>query len=249
MKKIIISSSLLLSSIIIAQVGINTNNPTETLDVNGNARVRSMKEINTGALTLEYNRQIVANENGTLGYVLNSSSVVPWTFVDNKYATLSAPISSNIEIGYVYLGFQIPVTIPPNTQAQVVINYNMPVLHSNPQANTIGYIGCTLFKSINGGSITELEMGSRKYTVPGAYNGGIYGAAALGNLISGFAIDIISNNGNAPMNIVYELDGYIEGNNSATSRVTFGMYAAASAPNYNWGRGAMSAQIFTKPIN
>ncbi|PKF75852.1 hypothetical protein [Chryseobacterium sp. PMSZPI] len=165
------------------------------------------------------------------------------------YAVLATPVSSSIGGGRVNLNFSIPVTIPANTQAQIVVNYNMPVRHSNATANTIGYIGCTLYKSVNSGTDTELEMGSRKYTVPGSYNGGTGGVGALGVPIAGFAIDVVSNTGSTPMNVTYKVDDYIEGNNSALSTITFGMFAEAPAPNFNWGRGAMSAQIFTKPIN
>ncbi|MCV9932907.1 hypothetical protein OIU80_11485 [Flavobacterium sp. LS1R47] len=227
-----------------SQVGINTFNPTQTLDVNGGARVRNMKNINTEALTLEYNHQIVANSDGNLGYVLNSNTTVPWSFNDNKYDVLTKPISSGLRTGRVPLNFSITISIPAKSQAQVVINYNMPVMHSSHTPNTIGYLGCTLYKSVNDGSDIELDMGSRKYTVPNNYNG--IAVTALGMPVAGFAIDIISNPGDTPMNVAYKVDGYVE-SNAAT--VTFGMYTASPGINYNWGRGVMSAQIFTKPIN
>jgi hypothetical protein len=233
-----------------AQVGINTTAPTQTLDVNGNARVRTMTDINTNALNQQYNRKVMADGNGNLGFIINSTPTVPWQFSDNMYAVLAAPISSSIAEGRVSLNFNIPVTIPANTQAQIVINYNMPVRHSNREVGTIGYIGCTLYKSVNNGADTELEMGSRKYTVPGYYNRGASSAAsAYGLPIAGFAVDIVSNTGTTPMNIVYKVEGYIEGNNPAVSTITFGMYAAAPDNNYNWGRGALTAQIFTKPVS
>ncbi|WP_133121635.1 hypothetical protein [Chryseobacterium sp. PMSZPI] len=50
-----------------AQVGINTPVPTQALDVNGNARVRTMTDINTNALTLQYNRKVMQMETGILG--------------------------------------------------------------------------------------------------------------------------------------------------------------------------------------
>jgi hypothetical protein len=227
-----------------SQVGINTLNPTQTLDVNGGARVRNMTNIDTEALSLEYNNRVVANRDGVLGYVVNSNTTAPWSFNDNKYAVLSSPISTEMQTGRVNLNFSIRVSVPAKSQAQVEINYNMPVMHSLRTAGTISYMGCALYVSVNGGKDTELEMGSRKYTVPGSYNG--IGVSALGMPISGFAIDIVSNPGNTPIDVVYKVDGYVESN---LASVTFGMYAARPSYNYNWGRGAMSAQIFTKPIN
>ncbi len=249
MKKTIILSSLFCSLNLFSQVGINTTSPTATLDVNGNARVRSMTEINTEALAGDYNRRVVANSEGKLGYISGSSTEISWQFGDNKYALLTAPITSSIAGGRVNLSLNVPITIPAKTKAQVVVNYSIPVLHSNSNAGTIGYIGCTLYKSVNGGTDTEIEMGSRKYTVPGSYNGGPTGVEAKGLSISGFAIDIISNTGNIPINVIYKVDGYIEGNNTSTSTISFGMFSAPPANNFNWGRGAMSTQIFTKPIN
>ncbi|KIA92678.1 hypothetical protein OA93_23005 [Flavobacterium sp. KMS] len=228
------------------QVGINTLNPNQTLDVNGRARIRTMTNVNTEALTLEYNNRVVSNSDGILGYVVNNSSTtVPWSFNDNKNAVLSSPISSQQRGGTVNLNFSITVTIPAKSQSQVVVKYNMPVMHSSRRSGTIGYVGCTLFKSVNGGSDVELEMGSRKYTVVGSYKGPSE-VTALGLPISGFAVDIISNPGNIPMDIVYKVDGYVEFNYDT---VTFGMLTASSEDNANWGRGAMSARIFTKPVN
>lgn len=232
-----------------SQVGINTSSPTATLDVNGNARVRSLTEINTQALNGVYNRRVVADAEGNLGYVTTGATEIPWQFGDNKYAVLTAPVTSSIAAGRVNLTLNIPVTVPARTQAQIVINYNVPVLHSNSAAGTIAYIGCTLYKSVNGGTDTELEMGSRKYTVPGSYNGGTNGASSFGLPMAGFAIDIVSNTGNTPMNMIYKVDGYIEGNNTSSSTITFGMVSTPPANNFNWGRGAMATQIFTKPIN
>lgn len=47
-------------------VGIRTNNPTATLDINGTARVRELKG---NVSDTEYTRSIVADANGNLGYV------------------------------------------------------------------------------------------------------------------------------------------------------------------------------------
>ncbi|WP_133298116.1 hypothetical protein [Candidatus Ornithobacterium hominis] len=47
-------------------LGIRTNNPTATLDINGTARVRELKG---NVSDTEYTRSIVADANGNLGYV------------------------------------------------------------------------------------------------------------------------------------------------------------------------------------
>ncbi|WP_283671547.1 hypothetical protein [Candidatus Ornithobacterium hominis] len=54
-------------------VGIRTNNPTATLDINGTARVRELKG---NVSDTEYTRSIVADANGNLGYVPRTDPTV-----------------------------------------------------------------------------------------------------------------------------------------------------------------------------
>ncbi|MCC9019562.1 hypothetical protein [Flavobacterium lipolyticum] len=225
-----------------SKVGINTQQPTQTLDVNGGLKIRAMEHVNTEALSSEYNHQVVANNDGNLGYIINTNRT--WLADDIKYAILTKPIQTT-EIGTarINLDLSVPIIIPPKSQAQIIINYNIPVMHSGDKPKSIGYMGCTLYKSVNGGSDVELDMGSRKYTVPGSYD---QKGLAYGLPIAGFAIDIISNPGDTPMNILYKVDGYIEG---STELIRFGMFAITSQNNYNWGRGAMSVQVSSRHIN
>ncbi len=62
MKKIILCSGIVFSIPVFSQVGINTSNPTNTLDVNGTTRVR-----NLGTLTSSTVSALFADENGVLG--------------------------------------------------------------------------------------------------------------------------------------------------------------------------------------
>ncbi len=66
MKKILIINSLLLAVFAGAQVGINTSNPVNTLDVNGDLSVRG--ELRTGGTNL------LKGSAGTAGYILHNNS-------------------------------------------------------------------------------------------------------------------------------------------------------------------------------
>ena len=235
------------------RVGIGVANPEQSLDVSGNARIRTMVPISTIAETQEYNYKVMANDKGVLAIVPPSTPESVWQFIDNKYSVMTAPVRStsvagNLATNYVPLPLQISVVIPPNTQGQIAVNYNIPVLHSPATVGSIAYMGLTLYKNVNNGSDVELEMGSRKYTVPAAYNGGIGGAGATGLPISGNAVDIVNNATSTPMTIVYKLSGYYE-SKATNTVVSWGMYDVPGQANYNWGRGAMTVQIFQKPNN
>lgn len=74
MKKTIMIAILSAGSLAIAQVqnysgkvGINTENPTQVLDVNGNVRVRDLQNANDNIT--DFPRIVVSKADGTLGYI------------------------------------------------------------------------------------------------------------------------------------------------------------------------------------
>lgn len=66
MNKIIRTLILLATTTVYAQVGINTETPSQTLDVNGTTRVRTLID---GASTTAFPYYVVAQEDGTLGKI------------------------------------------------------------------------------------------------------------------------------------------------------------------------------------
>ncbi|MDM1061787.1 hypothetical protein HXZ62_04295 [Empedobacter falsenii] len=74
MKTILVSLATLLSTTtMFAQVGINTDTPQRTLDVNGNLRIRTLSD---KSQTLSYNKILVINNNGDVDYI-NKSDLKP----------------------------------------------------------------------------------------------------------------------------------------------------------------------------
>lgn len=59
------------------KIGVNITTPTENLDVNGTARVRSLENANAGQPNAStYTRNVVADSNGKLGYVNRTTSTI-----------------------------------------------------------------------------------------------------------------------------------------------------------------------------
>jgi hypothetical protein len=148
--------------------------------------------------------------------------------------------TSNINTGYVDLGIELTVTIPPKAEGLFLIDYSIPINFERTPATSVGYIGTTLYKIDGNGVDTELEAGSRKFNV----FKDSYVNVAVGMPVAGKAVDRIINDTNTSMTCRYYLKGYIEANTSSTN-IKFGMYAETGA-NYNWGKGNMSITSYLK---
>lgn len=77
---------------ILAQVGVNTTSPTQTIDVNGNARVRGLANLNSKVL------RVSALPDGTLVTQISDNSAPGVRFVGNLNADLALTASAFFEI-------------------------------------------------------------------------------------------------------------------------------------------------------
>lgn len=164
--------------------------------------------------------------------------------LENTYdVTAVNPVDQNISggttINNVNLGMSITVTIPPFSEGKLITSYSVPMGTTTESAGFNGYYGIRFLK--NG---TELPAGSRKFTIVPA--SGVVARMVSVNATVG---DNVSNNSALPLNITYTLNGYIEATSGSAvnSTIRFNMWAASGA-NFNWGRGYMSLQMFTKPL-
>ncbi len=82
----------LLTLPLFAQVGVNTTSPTQTLDVNGNTRVRGLANSNSKVL------RVAALPDGTLVTQVSDNSAPGVRFVGNLNADLALPASAFFEI-------------------------------------------------------------------------------------------------------------------------------------------------------
>ncbi|RKE82809.1 beta strand repeat-containing protein [Chryseobacterium sp. AG363] len=148
------------------------------------------------------------------------------TFPVDQLATGNGVIINNLD-----LGLSVSVTVPANSTAKIVVDYNVPVGTTNTASNELGYYGVRFIR--NGG---EEPAGSRKYTIPEGNNG-----SQMVSTVGKYA-ETYNNTSASPVIITYTLNGYVESTNHP---VRFNMWAA-SGQNFNWGVGSISATAFAK---
>ncbi|PWW20603.1 hypothetical protein [Chryseobacterium sp. AG844] len=109
MKKLVLLLNVFLASVMYSQVGINTTAPTNTLDVNGDARVRNLPTLTSPTVS-----PLFSDENGVLG---------------------KATISPQSQIAFYTFNNDIPFTASSfNAGTDQVV----PIVSSNATLNTIG---------------------------------------------------------------------------------------------------------------
>lgn len=107
---------LCISSFCLSQVGINTNAPTTSLDVNGTQRVRALNNATSDAT---YMRNVVADANGNLGYTSRSSGKPTPPIFNGSMAINAAPVA-------VASGVSITEFTPIITTISSVSDVNLP---------------------------------------------------------------------------------------------------------------------------
>lgn len=160
--------------------------------------------------------------------------------LDNVFdITATAPVdqvvTATTAVNNINLGLTVTVTIPAFTQAKLVTTYSVPMGTTSVSTNFGGYFGVRFLK--NG---TELPAGSRKYTVPAVSSSASSRMASVNATVG----DTVVNNTASSVNVTYTLNGYVEPT-ADTSTIRFNMWSTTD-PNFNWGRGYMSVQMFTK---
>ncbi|MDQ1855232.1 hypothetical protein [Chryseobacterium sp. WLY505] len=144
----------------------------------------------------------------------------------NQLATGNGVTVDNID-----LGLSVSVTVPANSTAKIVVDYNVPVGSTNTVGAELGYYGVRFLR--NG---VEAPAGSRKYTIPDGDNGSQM-VSTVGKYSESF-----NNTSASPVTITYTLNGYAESTNHP---IRFNMWAS-SGDNFNWGVGSISATAFAK---
>lgn len=226
------------------QVGINTEDPTEMLDINGNIRLHRSVNLDSISDPSDYTNILRMNSSGVFGYIKEKKTLGGYTFYDVYSQEMHAPVTSMLTNGSVPLNVSIKAQVPPNSSAIFFIDYNIPISadknKNEPiESFSLNYLGIALFKT---GDI-ELEEGSRKFTVFRPAN---TTTSAIGMPVLGKSVQKVKNTTDNTMYIDYYLHGYIEGNTS-NNPIRFGMYSATGS-NFNWGRGLMTIMAYVKDI-
>lgn len=164
-----------------------------------------------------------------------------WKFENFYDSVASAPVdqavTSGTTINNINLGLSITVTVPAFTQAKLVTTYSVPMGTTSSNNNLSGYYGIRFLK--NG---TELPIGSRKSTLFASSSAASPSSRMFS--ISATVGDTVVNNTSAPVSVTYALNGYVEPT-VGSDTIRFNMWSTTD-PNFNWGKGYMSVQVFTK---
>lgn len=273
-RKIVLSTILLVGGLAYAQtngkVGINIETPSNTLDINGDTRVRNL----TPTVDVESIEPIGADKNGVLTRIPTQSFVE----AGNIFATLPKDILVNGVAGTQYrpeLGVEHTVVVPKGKKYGVVLQVSVPIgitpesalglgnveVEAKDGSNLIfprrisGYYGININKKIDTGSYTEMVGASRKVAMPDRSDIGVYPMTTIQTQY----YDIIDNSqGTENKTVSYRLNGYVEKGYGATHNgvnnvnklvvdsftVRFNMFDSGDNPNYNWGRSSLSHQIY-----
>ncbi|MGS4344789.1 hypothetical protein ACKUSY_04110 [Myroides odoratus] len=224
----------------VGQVGINIEQPEADLDVEGSVRWRKLDN------PVSYNRMIVANAQGDIGYTNLGDDA--YTVKDVLFKYLPQTVSSTLKNQsnthpkpLVELNLDLLVAVAPYSSTAIAVEYNVSITAVLTGTTAIpGYMGITLMKNENGVQ-TELEEGSRKFTlynVPVNYNNSKY----ITMPVSGKATDILTNYTNQTKYITYSAKGYIE---NGSGVMYFGN--PPNAPN-NFGSGVLIVQVYEKRL-
>lgn len=172
---------------------------------------------------------------------LSPTSVKPpvgFSTVYNVVATAPVTVAmgtGNTTNDNVNLGLSKAITIPASTKALVTVLYSVPAgiafVPSTSQTIPSTYLGVRFLRNS-----TEEPAGSRKFTMPGAGRLGF--SVTSMSTITGVYSEVVTSGASATT-VTYDPRGYIEQNaNPSNLSYTFNM-AAASGPNFNWGKAAM----------
>ena len=213
---------LLLPLQVISQVGIGTLNPTKSLDINGDLRIRLIPDSNESSI-------LNTDSNGNVGkfntfLISDAEGVV-------AEAPVNSSVSNNNIVNDIDLGMSITVNVPSNKLTLIIINYSVPVGMAD-FSNPSSYYGIRFMR--NG---VEEESGSRKYSLVDSLNANMV-------TISNVYIELIQPSA-TPQSISYELLGYVELNESGTYKYRFNMWSN-TGNNFNWGKASMSKIVYIK---
>jgi len=168
MIKLLIFVLLIATDLAFGQVGINTTQPTETLDVNGTARIRSLSSIPNGSV-------LVADSEGVIG--VGNSSAAPFVdggivFMENgqSHFVFGSGFNHNNSIP---LGLSLEVVVPADRTYLISLEANVSIYPDVGQNTDLAaYVGLSFFRNgvpVEGVFSKERAEYNNTTTVGGTY--------------------------------------------------------------------------------
>lgn len=177
--------------------------------------------------------------NGTRWLRFVTQYVSSWQLFDiytvETTSNVDFTVGALTTVNNINLNMPLAITIPANSQARIVLTYSVPMGRFLGNANAF-YYGVRALK--NG---VETPNGSRKvsFTAPG----GGYGMTTLTSVY----VDNFTNSTASTTTVNYALNGYVENIDVQNVTLRYNMWSPVD-PNYNWGRGCFSAQVYISPL-
>lgn len=200
--------------------------PDVDFEINGNIKLEKLNI--DGSL----DRILIANDKGKLASKHSGSGHFRAT--DFYSLIIPKPVSfkanevdyvNSRSYGYTTLNLSKEVIIEPNSTVRVSLEYNIPVVVEMTDTPFPSYLGLTLFTTKEGVR-TELDGGSRKYTIHNVRKDSSDDVRVLCLPITGSTVDEIVNNTNQRKIVKYEIMAYSEtmDKSDATYTMYFGGY-------------------------
>lgn len=188
MKRILLAMSLLISVIATAQVGINTDNPTNSLDVNGDVRVRTLADAGNQDLVVASSASGVLNKTTVTVETLNNAMGDPEfngvTVKKNQYFATMADPGKYIDAGVVSVRLypiggisttdvypQLALLEAPTSNVQVIVlddeTWNSGGTQGSAQILTFTTSNWNTYQSVGNGSMSVNEKNILTFSVPG----------------------------------------------------------------------------------
>lgn len=235
MKKIIMIYFALVGISAFAQIGVGTEDPQASLDIDPkNIKVEKEEDryIRLEGLDKrpDYLRKIVLDGEGnvaTMDYDPNNFNLktLKYTKSQNTVYTVKGANVMDSSKEALNLELDLELMLSPNTENILFLEYDVPIYIYDNTVNDkveVGYMGVTMIKKGDNDQIVELDQGSRKMTNY-ENRSSITGDNFMGISIAGKAVDKLSNNLNIDKKVTYKLYGYVEkGVNIGDKAVYFG---------------------------
>lgn len=240
---------LLIPVMVLGQVGINTTSPTNTLDVNGTARVRTLTQ------DLNPTKLVTADVLGVLGYTNfngGSDTYPPIVLQDTiKEGPAYQVITDPFFIEDADLGLEHTITIPDGKSALITVSFKVPwkiVMASTNSTNIAGHIGAQLWRNntiLYG--IGDQQLIPVNVTLPGHGGNSDYNPireGSVGNQFTEIINDVVDGNDTI---ITYEVTGmlfFLEQTEEDPISIRFGTQYAQKLGSPSFLRLSTTAVIY-----
>ncbi len=235
---------IILTTSLYSQVGINTVNPTETLDVNGTTRIRTLPASTSTNI-------VVAESDGTLGIatVFNQQTInYPTVYIDD---VSYYPIWTDNYVQHIRdidFNFERTITIPDGKTAWIRVEFYMPIgLYAPPNTRVAAYQGACLWRNgiILDNECSKINLKENSFIQGQGQDPDIetFRCSFVQNLFKEEIIDVLDGNDTV---ITYSVRGYLEHYYKSipiNEGIAYFWGYFSDNNNYHWGKASLDIEV------